>query len=39
MLDFLYLLLTIVVFAAMLAYARACERLGSRTGDGSADGR
>jgi hypothetical protein len=35
MLDFLYVLLTIGSFVAMLAYVRACEKLGARSGRNS----
>jgi hypothetical protein len=38
MLDLLYLTLTLAFFAAMLAYLRACERLGRR-GEGSREHR
>jgi hypothetical protein len=32
MFDFVYVLLTVGSFVAMLAYVRACEKLGARSG-------
>jgi hypothetical protein len=33
MIDLLYLVGTVAFFALMLAYTRACERLGRRSGE------